>query len=38
MQNFVRFHEIEFEIGLPQEFREKRNSSAPNELFVHCYS
>ena len=29
MQNFARFHAIESEIGLSQEFREKRNSSIP---------
>ena len=28
MQNFVQFHAVESEIELPQEFWEKRNSSA----------
>ena len=29
MQNSVRFHAIEYDAGLSQEFEEKRNSSAP---------
>ena len=42
MQNFVRFHAVESEIELPQEFRKtKQNSSVPTELYVqklhHCY-
>ena len=31
-QNFIQFHAVESEIELLQEFREKRNSSPPNEL------
>ena len=34
MQNFVRFHAIESEIELSQEFWEKRNSSAPTAQYV----
>ena len=41
MQNFVRFHVIESELELLQEFWGKRHSRARTELYVpklhHCY-